>query len=191
MVNEISETQTPVTARPDEQIAAPKAAVKKPAATARKAIARKRSSAGTVTKKTTVAKKPSAAKTTTQKELKVLESGVKAIRKRLEVSAEKGTELFKVITYAQLGLYGKFYDDVDNLIEKQRQELPKQFDSLVKRGAKLEEDALTFKKGVSTKIKAYDVKGEATGLLRKKTENIRDIYQHALGKFKSFGRKAA
>lgn len=52
----------------------------------------------------------------------------------------KAKETVKEVGYAQLGLYGRMYDEVTDRVSKVRKEAPKQWDGLVKRGEKLRKD---------------------------------------------------
>lgn len=55
-------------------------------------------------------------------------------------SFDKLGETVKEVAYAQLGIYGKVYDEVNSRVEKARKAAPKRWDTLVKRGEKVQRD---------------------------------------------------
>ena len=105
---------------------------------------------------------------------KLKESGEK-----LKESAEKAQDLAKEVVAANLGVYGKIYDEVSARIESGREEAPKQWDELVKRGRQLQSDMEKSQEELKTKIKDselaakikdIDLKGEIKGYADKVKE---------------------
>ncbi|MGI9287740.1 MAG: hypothetical protein ACR2P1_20315 [Pseudomonadales bacterium] len=63
-----------------------------------------------------------------------------AQQKTLSAAAEDVTNQVQEAATAGLGLYGKVYDEVQDRVAQLRKDAPKQWDTYVKRGEKLQKD---------------------------------------------------
>jgi len=61
-----------------------------------------------------------------------------AARKRAAPKS-KVSGTMKEVMYAQLGVYGKLYDEVNTRVSRVRKDAPKQWNELVKRGERVQE----------------------------------------------------
>lgn len=161
-----------------------KSATKK--ATTRKAPAAKKVSA----------RKPVAKKTATKASAKEAKKGfeslipsvsLKASKEKIKESADKAQALIKNVVYAQLGVYGKVYDEVSSRFEATVEEAPKQWDALVERGEKVQKDFEKSQSSLKAKIKKIDIKSD----IKEGVEKVKEGYKDSLEKVKVFGKKAA
>lgn len=63
-----------------------------------------------------------------------------AQQKTLSASVEDMTSQLRETVVAGLGVYGKVYDEIQDRVEQLRKDTPKQWDTYVKRGEKLQKD---------------------------------------------------
>ena len=139
-------------------------------ATAKKSTARK------------AARKPAARKATVRK----------VAAKRVSVSKpvemiDTMTDAVKEVVYAQLGVYGKVYDEVNSRVSQARKDAPKQWTNLVKRGERVQRDLTQAQKDLAKDLKKrvqkLDVKSEI--------EHRVDMVRNAMNKIKDRVKQAA
>ena len=102
---------------------------------------------------------------------------------RLKASADMAQTMVKTVVYAQMGVYGVIYDGVASRIENTRAGIPKQWQTLVKRGEKMQKDFDKSQEELKSKIKDIDLKEEA--------KKFSSSTKESLSKVTSFGKKAA
>jgi predicted DNA-binding WGR domain protein len=103
---------------------------------------------------------------------------LKASKEKIKESADKAQAIIKNVVYAQLGVYGKVYDEVSSRLESTVEEAPKQWGALVKRGEKVQKDFEKSQSSLKAKIKDG-------------VEKVKEGYKDSLEKVKTFGKKAA
>lgn len=129
------------------------------------------------------ATKKTVAKKTADQSSDLLSEKIEAIRDQLKETSDKITDTMKNVAYAQLGIYGRFYDEVSSRIEARRADIPKQWDTLVKRGEEVQKDAEERRKELQQRIKDIDLKAD----LQVSLEKVKDT----LDKVRSYTKKAA
>ncbi len=168
-------------------------------ATAAKAAPKKTTARKPAAKKV-VAKKATAAKKEAKKSFDSYfsTSTLKESREKLKESADKVSDLVKSVAYAQLGVYGKLYDEVSSRVEARRKQAPKQWNELIKRGEKVQKDLEKSQADIKERIQSIDVKAELKGGVDKVKESysegfekVKDSYKETFEKVKGFAKKAA
>ena len=148
----------------------------------RKAVARK-TTATSNTRKAATRKATTASKTKTTRK-----PAAKKASKAQETRTEQVSESVKEVVYAQLGLIGRFYDNVsevrgnfDGRIQKVRKDAPKQWKELVKRGEKVERDLRDSQGDLQQRVENLDIKAD----LEDRVEKVRETVSKVRDRFKN------
>lgn len=131
-------------------------------ATAKKKVA----AARTTTRKRATAKpqarKPRASKPKAKASATTGSAGYRKVADKLKL--DKVTESARELANAQLGLYGKVYDELNVRVSKARKDAPRQWTELVKRGEQvrrdLEQAQKDLQKDLKARVDSIDVKGD-------------------------------
>lgn len=107
-------------------------------------------------------------------------------RKR-PVAINKVQETVKEVAYAQLGLYGRVYDQVNARMSRVRKDAPKQWGDLVKRGEQVQRDLEKAQKELKRDLKQRVSKIENRVDLESRVEKVRNT----MNKLAARVRKAA
>lgn len=108
----------------------------------------------TTTTRKTAGRKPGVRKTASAKKEapKAKESVQKLFKGFKAPSFEKLGDTAKEVAYAQLGVYGRVYDEVNDRVSQARKDAPKRWDALVKRGEKVQRDIEKAQKDLRSDI---------------------------------------
>lgn len=187
MSTESATETTTETVAAEVKPAAKKPAVKK--TTARKPAAKKPAARKTAAKKAPAKKEEKKPFKLTLSNFKFEDSKAKIkasagkAQEKFKESADMAQTVVKTVVYAQLGVYGKIYDEFSSRIESTRTEVPKQWDSLVKRGEKIQKDFDKSQDEIKAKIKDIHIK--------ESMEKLKTSTKDSISKVKGFGKKAA
>ena len=130
--------------------------------------------------KAAVRKKPLTAKSTRKPAAKksAPKSSGKA-REALKSVADKLSQVkvpapMKEVAYAQLGFAGKVFDGVNERVTKARQDAPKQWGKLVKRGEQVQRDLEKAQKDLARELKTRAGKIDIKADIESRVEQVRD-----------------
>ena len=154
----------------ETQVEAPKKRGRKPAA--------KR--AAPVNARATKATKATSAKTARKPRKAAAKAATPALNR------EKLTATVKEVVFAQLGVYGRIYDEVNDRVTKARKDAPKQWNELVKRGERVQKDFSKARKDIPSEIrkdvekrvadlKKVNVRGEVEARIEQLRKSVRGI----------------
>jgi hypothetical protein len=111
-----------------------------------------------------------------------------ASRKRpVAIDKLKVQETVKEVAYAQLGLYGRVYDEVNARMSRVRRDAPKQWGELVKRGEQVQRDLEKAQKELKRDLKQRVAKIETRVDVESRVKQVRS----AMNKLAARVRKAA
>ena len=187
---ESAETPESPVAETSTKSAPKKTAARKPAArkaaskTTRNSTARKTATKKSAAKKSTgKSYLPDLSGFTLEKSRARLKASADMAQGKIKESADMAQTMVKTVVYAQMGVYGVIYDGVASRIESSRSGIPKQWQTLVKRGEKMQKDFDKSQEELKSKIKDIDLKEEA--------KKFSSSTKESLSKVTSFGKKAA
>jgi hypothetical protein len=123
------------------------------------------------------ARKPKLQKRMKTESAKVRKPGAKLVDK---LSLDKVAESAKDVAHAQLGLYGKVYDELNLRISQAREDAPRQWNSLIKRGEQVRRDLdkarRDLRKDLKARVESLDVSADISQRIdqvRSKVEKLR------------------
>lgn len=74
-----------------------------------------------------------------------------------KATASKANFSTRDFAVAGLGVYGKLFDEIQDRVETFRKQAPKQFDGLVKRGEKAQQDLQKAQQELKNRIEGFDI----------------------------------
>ena len=118
------------------------------------------------------ARKPATRKPVARKRAKKPAATVSAKARKANIA--RVSDSVKEVAYAQLGICGKFYDELNARVSRARKDAPKQWNELVRRGERVQQDfdkaRDDLRSDLKKRVKRIDVKTD----FEERFEKVRD-----------------
>ena len=133
------------------------------------------------------ARKTAARRTAASRPAAVKRAVRKPAARKQPISIDKVSDTVKEVSFVQLGICGKVYDEVNTRVSKARKDAPKQWSDLVKRGERVQRDLEKAQKDLGKDLKKRVGKIDVKGDLEDRVAKVRK----AVNKLKNRVKKAA